>query len=65
MQTRTLGSSGNFVITNASGEFADRVCVTGTFTLFIVCHVVLGEPFPQVGTPVEVTFSAIHIVFDQ
>jgi hypothetical protein len=64
MQTRTLSSSGSFVIMSTTGEFADRVGVTGTFTLAIVCHLVLGESFPQV-TPVDITFSAIHIVFDQ
>lgn len=63
MQTRTLSSSGNFVITNATGELADRLGVTGTFTLAIVSRLVPGELFPAAGTPVDVTFSAIHIVF--
>ena len=63
MQTRTLRSSGNFVITNAVGDFANRVGVTGTFTLAIASRLVPGELFPATGTPVDVTFSAIHIVF--
>jgi hypothetical protein len=42
-----------------------RVGVTGTFTLTIVNRLLAGKLFPAAGTPVDVAFSAIHIVFDR
>jgi hypothetical protein len=58
MQTKTLNSYGDFVVANGTGEFAALEGATGTYTLTLVCHGVPGE-HPMVGSPVEVTFSAM------
>jgi hypothetical protein len=58
MLTKTLSSSGDFVVANGTGEFAALEGAKGTYTLTLVCHIVPGE-HPMVGNPVEVTFSAM------
>jgi hypothetical protein len=58
MMTKTLYTKGDFVIADSVGAFADLKGTTGTFTLTLVCHIVPGE-HPMVGSPVEVTFSAM------
>ena len=58
MMTKTLYSKGDFVIADAIGAFADPKGMKGTYKLNEVCHIVPGE-HPMVGSPVEVTFSAM------
>jgi hypothetical protein len=58
MMTKTLYTKGDFVIADAIGAYAYLKGTTGTFTLTLVCHIVPGE-HPKVGSPVEVTFSAM------
>jgi hypothetical protein len=58
MHTKTLNSYGDFVVTNGSGVFEGLEGVMGTFTLTLVCQRMPGE-HPEVGDPVEVTFSAM------
>jgi len=56
--TKTLYTKGDFEVADAIGAVADLKGVKGTFTLTLVCHIVPGE-HPKVGSPVEVTFSAM------
>ncbi len=58
MMTKTLYSKGDFVVADAIGAFADLKGMKGTYKLNEVCHIVPGE-HPMVGSPVEVTFSAM------
>ena len=58
MLTKTLSSDGDFVVVGGTGVFADLKGMKGTYTLMLVCHIVPGE-HPAVGSPVEVTFSAM------
>lgn len=56
--TKTLYSVGDFVVTDGTGPFAGLKGMKGTYKLTEVCHIVAGE-HPKVGSPVEVTFSAM------
>ena len=56
-QTKTLNSSGDFVIKGGTGPFAALNGMKGTYMLTLTCHTVAGQ-HPQVGDPVEVAFSA-------
>jgi hypothetical protein len=56
--TKTLYSAGNFVVTDGTGPFAGLKGMIGTYKMNQVCHIVAGE-HPKVGSPVEVTFSAM------
>ena len=58
MLTKTLYSAGDFVVADGTGPFAGLKGVKGTYKLNEVCHIVAGE-HPKVGSPVEVTFSAM------
>lgn len=58
MMTKTLNSYGGFVVADAIGAVADLKGTTGTYKLDLTCHIVPGE-HPMVGSPVEVTFSAM------
>jgi len=58
MNTKTLDSYGEFVVTKGTGVFAYLEGVMGKFTLTLVCQRASGE-HPMVGDPVEVTFSAM------
>jgi len=55
---KTLSSYGNFVITGGIGDFKALAGIKGTYTLTLVCRGVPGE-HPKVGSPVEITFSAM------
>jgi len=55
---KTLTSYGDFVITGGTGGFKDLAGIKGTYTLTLVCRGVPGE-HPMVGSPVEITFSAM------
>jgi hypothetical protein len=55
---KTLKSYGNFVITGGIGDFKDLAGMKGTYTLTLVCRGVPGE-HPKVGSPVDITFSAM------
>jgi hypothetical protein len=57
--TKTLYSAGDFVVAEGTtGQFAGLKGMMGTYKLNEVCHIVAGE-HPKVGSPVEVTFSAM------
>jgi hypothetical protein len=57
--TKTLYSAGDFVVADGTtGAFAGLKGMTGIYKLNEVCHIVAGE-HPKVGSPVEVTFSAM------
>ena len=56
--TKTLYSVGDFTVAEGTGPFAGLKGTNGTFKLNLVCHIVAGE-HPKVGSPVEVTFSAM------
>lgn len=56
--TKTLYSVGDFTVTDGTGPFAGLKGMKGTYKLTEVCHIVAGE-HPKVGSPVEVTFSAM------
>jgi hypothetical protein len=58
MMTKTLNSSGDFVVADATGAFADLKGMKGTYKATLMCHIVPGE-HPMVGSPVEVMFSAM------
>src|SRR5512135_1008391 len=58
MMTKTLDSHGDFVVADAIGAVAGLKGATGTYMLTLVCQIVPGE-HPKVGSPVEVTFSAM------
>jgi len=58
MLTKTLYSKGYFDVTDGTGVFAGLKGVKGTYKLTEVCHIVPGM-HPMVGSPVEVTFSAM------
>jgi hypothetical protein len=58
MMTKTLYSKGDFVVADAIGAFANLKGMKGTYKLNEVCHIVPGQ-HPMVGSPVEVTFSAM------
>jgi len=55
---KTLKSYGDFVITGGTGGFDDLAGKKGTYTLTLVCRGIPGE-HPKVGSPVEITFSAM------
>jgi len=55
---KTLKSYGDFVVIDGTGVFKDLVGQKGTFTLILVCRGIPGE-HPMVGSPVEITFSAM------
>jgi len=55
---KTLKSYGEFVITGGTGDFKDLAGIKGTYTLILACRGVPGE-HPKVGSPVEITFSAM------
>jgi len=55
---KTLKSYGDFVVTGGTGGFGELAGKTGTYALTLVCRGVPGE-HPMVGSPVEITFSAI------
>jgi len=55
---KTLKSYGDFVVTGGTGGFAELAGKTGTYALTLVCRGVPGE-HPMVGSPVEITFSAM------
>lgn len=56
--TKTLYSAGDFVVAEGTGPFAGLKGMMGTYKLTEVCHIMAGE-HPKVGSPVEVTFSAM------
>jgi len=58
MLTKTLYSKGDFTVAAATGVFAGLAGVKGAYKLTEVCHIVPGM-HPMVGSPVEVTFSAM------
>lgn len=58
MMTKTLYSKGDFEVADAVGAFANLKGMKGTYKLNEVCHIVPGQ-HPMVGSPVEVTFSAM------
>ena len=58
MLTKTLYTAGDFTVADATGPFAGLKGMKGTFKMNQVCHIVAGE-HPKVGSPVEVTFSAM------
>jgi hypothetical protein len=58
MMTKTLYTKGDFEVADAVGAVAGLKGLKGTFTLTLVCHIVPGQ-HPMVGSPVEVTFSAM------
>lgn len=58
MLTKTLYSKGDFEVADGTGAFAYLKGVKGTYRLNEVCHIVPGM-HPMVGSPVEVTFSAM------
>jgi len=58
MLTKTLYSKGYFDVADGTGVFAGFKGVKGTYKLTEVCHTVPGM-HPMVGSPVEVTFSAM------
>ena len=58
MMTKTLNSYGDFVVADAIGAVADLKGMKGTYKLTLTCHTVPGG-HPMVGSPVEVTFSAM------
>jgi len=55
---KTLKSYGAFTVTGGTGTFKDLVGQKGTYTLILVCRGIPGE-HPMVGSPVEITFSAM------
>jgi len=56
--TKTLESAGDCVVIDATGPFAVLKGMKAPYKLNQVSHIVAGE-HPKVGTPVEVTFSAM------
>jgi len=58
MLTKTLNSYGEVIFAKGTGALAALNGIKGTYTLTLVCHIVPGE-HPMVGSPVEVTFSAM------
>ena len=58
MLTKTLYSVGDFVVAEATGPFGGLKGMKGTYKLNEVWRIVAGE-HPKVGSPVEVTFSAM------
>ena len=58
MMTKTLNSYGDFVVADAIGAFENLKGVKGTYKLTLTCHIVPGQ-HPMVGSPVDVTFSAM------
>jgi len=55
---KTLKSYGTFEVTGGTGGFMGLAGQKGTYTLTLVCRGIPGE-HPMVGSPVEITFSAM------
>ena len=58
MLTKTVYTVGDFTVADGTGAFAGLEGMNGTFKLNQLLHIVAGE-HPKVGSPVEVTFSAM------